>query len=182
MGIPFRSGASRSALARCAHERGHLDEAIEIAEGALAVSRETGAPGIMADALLHLGQLRHEAGDDVQARTHLEEARAIADEVGISAPDAEIHCQLAVWPGGDATAARALFEERNDVLEAECRLRCRLLLWQATGDADVLEAAWMGLSRMRDHAPREAREAMVEKVSTHRAIAEAWRDFESGRT
>ena len=54
--------------AKLAAQRGELDTALELAQGALVVANETDSPTLQADALLDLGEVEHLAGDLAAAR------------------------------------------------------------------------------------------------------------------
>ena len=75
---------------------------------------------------------------------------------------------------GDADAARVAFEEFDQRLEVQARMEARFLLWRATSDPTDLAEAHRLLQHLRDHAPEEYRDTMVENVPPHRDIAAAW--------
>jgi hypothetical protein len=52
----------------------------------------------------------------------------------------------------------------------------RFALWKATNDAAHLEEAHRLLEYLREHAPEEDRDTMIENVPLHREIQEAWND------
>jgi hypothetical protein len=56
------------------------------------------------------------------------------------------------------------------------KTQARFLLWKATDDTTHLEEAHRLLCHLRDHAPEEYRETMIENVPLHRDIMAAWRE------
>ena len=54
------------------------------------------------------------------------------------------------------------------------RLSARFRLWELTGDRKHLDEAHRLLGFMRDHAPEEDRDSMIENVPLHRDIMAAW--------
>ena len=55
-------------------------------------------------------------------------------------------------------------------------MQARFLLSKATGDSAHLEEAHRLLCHLRDHAPAEYRETMIENVPLHRDIVQAWEE------
>jgi hypothetical protein len=52
----------------------------------------------------------------------------------------------------------------------------RLLLWELTKGRIHLEEAHRLLCFIRDHAPEDCRESMIENVPLHRDIMRAWEE------
>jgi len=53
------------------------------------------------------------------------------------------------------------------------RMQARWKLWRMTGDRPHLEEAWRMLRHLRDNAPEESRQSLMERVPLHRDIAAA---------
>jgi len=61
-------------------------------------------------------------------------------------------------------------------------MEARFLLWRATDDPAHLAEAHRLLRHLRDHAPEEYRETMIENVPLHRDIMAAWEEHGAGET
>ena len=113
----------------------------------------------------------------MSATTHLDEALLLAREV----EDAEIalvaSVRRALLPDGNvksALAALAEYEPRasNSVHKMEARFG----VWRLTKDWAHLEEAHRLLCYLRDHAPEDCRDSMIENVPLHRDIMKAWEE------
>ncbi|MDP2624274.1 MAG: tetratricopeptide repeat protein [Actinomycetota bacterium] len=92
--------------------RGHLTEGRNWLEQALEASGDA-TPAVLAHALMGAGDLAVGQGDDVAARGHLEQALALADELGDDAGAAASLTRLAglLHREGDLQGATRLFED-----------------------------------------------------------------------
>ena len=53
-------------------------------------------------------------------------------------------------------------------------MEARFRLWGLTQDKEHLVEAHRLLAHLRDHAPEDCRESMIEHVPLHRDIVQAW--------
>ena len=84
-------------------------------------------------------------------------------------------CHPALLTDGDAGAARGLLDELGERLMAHERMEAHFLLWKATSKSADLTEAQRLLQQLRDNAPEEYRDSMIQNVPLHRDIAAAWR-------
>ena len=77
-------------------------------------------------------------------------------------------------PGGDVEAALAALAECREGVEHYLRMDAHFRLWELTQDRAHLEQAHRLLAFMRDHAPEDCRDSMIENVPLHREITKAW--------
>jgi hypothetical protein len=59
-------------------------------------------------------------------------------------------------------------------------MNARFRHWKASGGVRYLKEAWGHLQHVRDHAPPEYRDTMIENVPLHREIAAAWAEHGRG--
>ena len=71
-------------------------------------------------------------------------------------------------------ALQALEEEQS--LAHHERMEARFVLWKATQDVEHLKDAHRLLEELREHAPAEYRDSMVESVPLNREIMAAWEE------
>ena len=143
---------------------------------ALSLRREGDTPADTISSLVDLGAcLRAQSRDD-EARKHLDEAISLARE--LDRPDSLLRALLeaAALPGGDAAEALAVLEEHGERVQVPDRVRVRFLLWQATGDRTHLEEAHGTLTLLRDSAPEQYRDSMIENVPLYRDVMQAWQE------
>jgi len=156
-----------------ADQEGELDDAIELVRKSLSLRNEIGyRPGI-AEAKLQLVRLLAEQGETEAAVDMLGEARVLAAELGMPSHKATAAVYALMLPGGDADAARADFAAHESRLDLPLRLELRHRLWRFGGAAGDLDAARTMLGHLREHAPEEYRETMIELVPVHSAVAAA---------
>jgi len=148
-------------------------------EAALAIRREIGYPSGIGQTLLRLARVAAEEGEEDEALRHCGEALAIAREMNAPEMLAVAALERARLPGGDVAAALEAFGDLEARLGSADRMEARFVLWQVTRDRAHLAAAHELLRFMRDHAPEECREAMVENYALHRDIAQAWEAAEA---
>jgi tetratricopeptide (TPR) repeat protein len=163
-------------LGDIARQKGEREEAIRLFQDALALWREMSYASGVAESLAALGGLLIDAGRAEEARPRLEEALALGRRLEAPGTIALASCRLALLPCGDVPAALKAFSEHEPKLEHQTRMDTRFLLWRATKDRVHLEEAHRLLCHLRDHAPEEYRETMIEHVPLHRDIMAAWEE------
>ena len=150
-------------------QTGNPDAARHLYDRALAMRREILYASGVAETLLALGRLRLAQGELEEARPLLAEAQTVARDI-----DRADENVLATVYLGDVAGA----EEALDALGARMRIADRMeahfALFKATRNTARLEEAHRLLSHIRDHAPEEYRDSLIEKVPLHREIAAAW--------
>jgi len=154
------SGDRASALA-------HFAEALDL-------RRELGDRVGVAETLVRMGTVEHEAGNDASAGDHFAEALAVGREVGDCSVLLLATIHAARLPGGDVAASRATLAEFEKRSFHWVRLDAHFRLWELTGDRAHLGEAKRLLDFAVEHAPEEHRASMLEHVPLHREIARAW--------
>jgi hypothetical protein len=86
--------------------------------------------------------------------------------------------RLALVGSGDVQAALKAFSAHESRLGLAERAEARFLLWKASADPTCLSEAHRLLCYLRDHAPEEYRETMIENVPLHRDIMAAWEEHQ----
>jgi hypothetical protein len=76
--------------------------------------------------------------------------------------------------------APAAFAETEGQLGHTGTMTARFGLWQLTQDKAHLEDAHRRLCFLRDHAPAEYRDSMIENVPLHKSILRAWAELGAG--
>jgi len=160
-------------LAQVQQQVGALDDARATLLDALSLLREIDNTRGAVETLIDLGVVEAARGMPDDARRALEEARDAARTIGVSGMVALACAHLALLPGGDVAAACKEFAEHESHLDVVRKMEGRLALFKATGDRAHIEEAHRLLCYVRDHAPEECREAMIEKVPLHREIMAA---------
>jgi tetratricopeptide (TPR) repeat protein/predicted Ser/Thr protein kinase len=153
--------------------RGRTAEAGDLYDQALASRRELRYRLGIATTLLRLGRLRAHEGHEADARAHLEEAVATGREIHNVQTEVGALCRLAALEGTDVAEAAAALVAGGERVEFEERAESHWWLWKATGDTAHLAESWRALQHLRDHAPEEFRQTMIENVPVHRDIAAA---------
>ena len=102
------------------------------------------------------------------------EIRNIADENGLAPTRVLANVALAKMSLVEPSAVRAAFEAAAARLKRREQMAVRFRLWELDGDSADLAAAHRLLASMRDHAPEDCRESVVENVPLHRDIVAAW--------
>ena len=187
IGVPYNEAADLCMLSECAREQGDPPCALAHADAALAIYTRLADQFGQAQAWLHVGQSHSAAGAWPEARAAFEttlalsEARDDAEGRRVSlAHLAEAHLQC-----GQPQQALPLVERvLNDVEQGDERedavqlaLICHRVL-DAVKDprADRLlrQAHRVMQSRVARIADASIRERMLDRISTHRAVAAAW--------
>ena len=167
--IGYRQGEGDglAGLAALAAAEEDVAKASRIHEEALALRRELGEKVNVAETLVDLGRL--EASPD-----RLAEALALARETKSPGTILAATVECARLPGGDIEAALAALAEHEERVEHGVRMNARYCLWELTQDQAHLAEAHRLLAFMRDHAPEQDRDSMIENVPLHRNIMKAW--------
>jgi hypothetical protein len=156
-----------------AEQEGDRPAAVQAYERAVSAARTGGSRSELAAVLGFLA--RALLPEDVaRARLLLEEARSIADEIGIQSVAVTALAWLAGIPGGDLAAAESAFEAVKGQLGANARMEIAFQLWRLTHRPAYLEEAHSILIYLRDHSPPEHQESILTAVPLHREIRSAW--------
>ena len=146
---------------------------------AAALRREIGYRSGVTETLTALGRLQAGQGNESSAAASLDEALALATELKTSSSLVLAAAYRALLPGGDlGVALEALREYEAGAMHTE-QIEARFVLWKATQDAEHLKVAHRLLQELREHAPEEYRDSMVQNVPLHRDIMAAWEEHGS---
>jgi predicted ATPase/DNA-binding SARP family transcriptional activator len=104
LGTPVPQGLSRAGIARCDEADGDVGSARTGYEGALAVGRDCGEPGLVATALEGLARLAGSTGDQPEAERLAREATHVRETSARPAPPHESRDMRAADPDDDATS------------------------------------------------------------------------------
>jgi hypothetical protein len=126
------------------------------------------------NARMTLVRLHRAEGADEEAIRELEAAAQLAEEMDDRRGAAIVAVFRAELTRTGVREAEREFERSDPRLEVRTRTEARFLLWKATSDTTHLEEAHRLLCHLRDHAPEEFRETMIENVPLHREITAAW--------
>jgi class 3 adenylate cyclase/tetratricopeptide (TPR) repeat protein len=140
MGVP-RPQSFLGLSAVCLLE-GRVGEAGEHARQAVALARQHGAPGFEAFALRHLGAVHAQAAppDAAQAEAHYQQARALAEELGMRSLVA--HCHLGLG---------RLYGQTGHGEEARAALTAAIALYRAMDMTFWLPQAEAALTEVEGH-------------------------------
>ncbi|MHC4940718.1 MAG: protein kinase domain-containing protein [Planctomycetota bacterium] len=156
------------------HQRfGESEAAAQQFREALQLQEQVGDLRSLALSHCDLGRLGIQDGNTSEADRQLDEARAIANRIGAPEFDALAAANMALLPGGDVDAARRALREHGARLEFPEEMSAFFALWKAGGNSEDLAKAYEMLTHLRDRAPEEYRESMIENVPLHKAIMEA---------
>ncbi len=160
-------------LGELAEREGDLEGAVRFLEEAARVRREAGERRLYPLTLVAQGRVAAARGDSALAVAKLDAAIAQGRELKLAMPCVVGGAYRALFPGGDAKAALDALREYDPRLRERERYEARFVLWQATQDRVHLDEAHRLLMDLRDHAPEECRETMIDRVPLHRAIVTA---------
>ena len=174
IGARWSEGHALECLGNVAEQQGEAEEARRLHVEALALWREISYTSGAATTLVALGRLEASQGHEQAATAHIGEALSLAE--GLKDPNLILSATVerARLPGGDMEAALAALEEHEERVPHETRTEARFRLWELTQDKAHLEEAHRLLSFMRDHAPEDCRDSMIENVPLHKDIMRAW--------
>jgi predicted ATPase len=165
-------------LGLLADAEGEGEAALRLLGEALALRRELGEKETVAMTLVALGAIELKRGDPESAGRHLEEA--LGREIQTPATLLLATVYRAQLPGGDTEAALAALEDHEERVEHATKTEARFRLWELTQDKGHLEEAHRLLLFVRDHAPEDCRDSMIENVPLHRDIMRAWEKHGAG--
>jgi tetratricopeptide (TPR) repeat protein len=169
-GIRFGEAYALLALAE-AHAMESTDDAVlRRFEEALATRQGAGAAG---EFPLAVGRIHLRRGDPARARPYFEQALEQAS--GDVTVEVLAHGHMALLPGVDPRPSCGRVLRLLPQVSMRGAMHGRFLLWRATGEIGHLAESYRLLLRLREHAPRDARESMIARVPLHAAIATAWR-------
>ncbi|MHC4934146.1 MAG: tetratricopeptide repeat protein, partial [Planctomycetota bacterium] len=155
---------------------GEYEEGVRESEAAASLFRAVGSTDSEAFAWMLVGEQRSRIGDSSGADEALERALELAS----SSEDVVNLATVRAWRVSrhpeEATDALARFEEHEERCHHILRMETRHLLWEATDDPAHLDEAHRLLCHLRDHAPEEYRETMIENVPLHRDIMASWEE------
>jgi tetratricopeptide (TPR) repeat protein len=145
-------------------------------EDAIAIRREIEYRPGLADDLVESGKHEAARGDAGVATAHLDEALALGRELSLPAVILTAAAHRALLPGGSVDEALSALADHGEHTGLAQRMDARFALWKATGDPAHLEEAHQLLTYLRDNAPEEDRESMIENVPLHSEIWRTWND------
>ncbi|MHC4339339.1 MAG: serine/threonine-protein kinase [Planctomycetota bacterium] len=165
---------ARGNLANVFADMGSAEESRAETERSMALSKEIEYRGGVISALLSLGARCEEDGQCEQACAHFREARAAAEQID-SAEDAVVaSAHLALLGDEEVSRVVEAYRENEARLGPRQKLEIGYLLWKVTGDRAHLEEAHSLVSAMRNQAPEEYRQQMLEIVPLNREVTKAW--------
>jgi len=171
-GNRYHEAVASNRLGNLAEQTGDAESARRLFVDAISLARTTEHPAGVVEYQIGLGRLEAEQGSGEAARQQLGEARDLASEIGAPGFVALASVHLACL-GGSADAACKSLAEHDSRLDTRGRMEARFAMWKATDDAEHLVEAKRLLDYVRDHAPEECRETMIENVPLHRDIMAA---------
>jgi tetratricopeptide (TPR) repeat protein len=167
-------------LGGLAERSGELDLAAERYAAAIDLGRGVGNRTEVADTLVAFAGLRLTQSRPEDARALLEEGLALARDLRYRNAEALACAYLSLLPEGDASEAEALCAAHEEEVGRFERIELRLVLWKATGRVEHLAEAQRQLTFLRDHAPQDCRESILENVPLHAAVVAAWAERRDG--
>jgi tetratricopeptide (TPR) repeat protein len=150
------------------------------ANDVLATMRKISDRAGEASALLSVGIWADRRGDQRAAIEALEQAAEIAREGSQVQVEVAALAYRAKLPGGDAAAARRVLTESGGSAGCLGEMEARFRLWQATGDEKELAQSHSLLAQLRETAPEDCRDSMIENVPLQREIMQAWQEHGDG--
>jgi tetratricopeptide (TPR) repeat protein len=169
-------GLGQFGLGEAAERRGATAEAMSRFTGALDVFRGIGHGAMEVDSLIAIGRVHVAEGDSSSAQSCFAAARDMSAELALHAKRILAIAWAAVLGGAPPEQAEALLAEHEAGMPFHERMHSRFLLWKATGKRHHLDEAHRLLIELRDHAPEEYRESMIENVPLNREIMQAWEE------
>jgi hypothetical protein len=148
-------------------------------EDALATSRGQERKLAMAEILVEIARLDLDAGDPSAASERLEEAVALATEIGAPAARTLAAVTQARLSEDLVPPAVAALEEHRERLDPYTRMDAEFTLWRATGDPAALERAHATLDSIRRGSPERPSGRRL-AATLHEQIDEDWSRTRSG--
>jgi len=176
IGDRWVEGYELESLAAIAECEGDPDEAARLLEESLVVRRDLGEMGTVAESLVGLARNEAGRGETGIAQARLEEALTHVRGTGAHSTILSATVERARLPGGDVAAALTALAEHEEHSKHFVRMQARYRLWELTKDGSHLEDAHRLLVHMREHAPADCRDSMIENVPLHRDIMKAWEE------
>ncbi|MHC4223482.1 MAG: protein kinase domain-containing protein [Planctomycetota bacterium] len=174
-GLARVEGYGLHRLGWVAAQWGEAEEAERFYDAALDLRRRIFYTKGIAETLTDLAELESVRGNREQALDYLNEALEMGRKISVPAVLLLALARIALLRDGEESlVAEALEHEQDSPYEQ--RMRARYWLWLATKDRAHLEEAHRILTHLREHAPEEYRNSMVDDVSLHRAIWSAVTD------
>ena len=172
LGDVVPEGYALHRLGEVAAQAGDATQAEMLYEQALLLWREVDYPCGVVEGLIGLGRLLARQDRSQEAVRHLKEALSTARALDL--PQVALAAaHLAALADGEVDAARDALREQSTRLRVDEAAEARFALWRATQDREHLEEARRLLALLRDHAPAESRQSLVENVPLHREIVAA---------
>ncbi|MCZ6788315.1 MAG: tetratricopeptide repeat protein, partial [Planctomycetota bacterium] len=172
---PVEARAQRG-LGAAAAADGRLSDAESFIEQALSLQRALKSPGAAMETLMDLAKLRLAQDRTEEAQGLLEEALTTSSELGIADPAIPAQVFLAWLRQRDVESARQAFADGWSRLSVAAAMECSFVLWKSTEDKEYLTEAHRLLMHLRDHAPEDCRDSVIENVPLHRDIMKAWEE------
>lgn len=168
--IGYRSVEARliAAQATAVRRSGEHEAAERLLRESAALYRELQAPESEASALAALAEHKHERGDSAEAVRLIDEALESVDDAPVS-----LLLFRARLDNTHIDAAREALDRVADSLDFLAEMEAHFGAWRAFGERSHLEKAHRMLQHLRQHAPEEDRDSMVEQVPLHREITAA---------
>jgi tetratricopeptide (TPR) repeat protein len=154
--------------------KGDLDAAEAHYRSSIALSRDIRYKFDCAEVLALLGRLQLARGHPETARDSLQESREMSREIDRPDSEAIAAAYLALLPGGSAGEAEELCRTSESHIGHFERVELRFVLWRATGKPEHLAEAHRQLMFLRDHAPEDCKQSILENVPLHAEIVAAW--------
>jgi hypothetical protein len=129
---------------------------------------------MIVDSLMAIGRLAAAAGRDSAAIDLFEEALELSKQAALHGKEMLSSAWRALLQGESTATAEALLAEYEPKMPFHEKMEGHFILWKATGNEPQLTEAHRLLVELREHAPEEYRESMIENVPLNREIMEAW--------
>ncbi len=176
IGHPRGEAAALVSLAAVHVGRQEFAIAEEVCRRGTEAARASGAGNLVSAGEQMLGDILSALGRLDESRDHLRIARELADTSGVAIESVIAVLLAARLPDGDAEcdveSARSAYLEHRERLPFRVRMHAEHLMFRLTDDRVHLDEAWTRLQHLRDNAPPEYRESMMQMQPMHRAIAE----------
>ena len=161
------------ALAEIEEAAGVPAEARRHVERTLELCGDGRYPPIHADATLVRGRIAEAEGRRDEARSLYERAAELGETHDLPQVFLRARGHLALLTGRGAVAVVEGAAARGTELNWYARLELAWLLWRATGEETHLVEARRLLDHLREHAPSEHRDAMVDRIGVYREVRDA---------
>jgi tetratricopeptide (TPR) repeat protein len=167
-------GLGAFGLAECAERSGDLVKANTRYQTALGIFREIAHTPMVVDALVGLGRVQAGQQQMSTALESLESAFELSRQSALHGKEMLSSAWQSLLRQESAEEAEGLLAEHGSSMPFHDRIEGNFILWKATGNKNHLAEAHRLLLELREHAPEEYRESMIENVQLNREIMEAW--------